>query len=71
MTFLFHSEVGENEWALHFKTSPSTFDSVYDWFKESLKIDIDFFAAWRTDRSSLTIFVKNEKALALALLRWS
>ncbi len=71
MKFKHCTQISPNEWALYFVTNTETFDSVYNWFTQTLIHETDFMAAWRSDRTSLTVFIRNEQALIISLLRWT
>lgn len=64
-----HGKIDNSEWVMHFDVTSDTFSNVYDWFDNSL-VGEEWWGGWRTDRTSLTIFIKSETAYQFALLRW-
>ena len=65
-----YNKIADSEWAMYFETTPESHPQVYSWFETCLSYQ-DFTAGWRSDKTNITVFLHNEKALSLAILRWS
>lgn len=71
-----HGKMPDGKWVMQFKFDSTPkgikyFNEVRDWFDDNFPDKEEAWMGWRTDQSSLTAFIKSERAYAFSLLRWS
>ena len=67
-----HYKMKNNQWCMKFKFDfdDSTFSDVHQWFDSKFKKD-EMWMGWKSDNTTLTVFLATEQAYAFSLLRWS
>lgn len=66
-----HYKLKNNEWCMKFKfdTDTLSFSEVRRWFDEHFDKN-EVWMGWRTDESTLTVFIGTEQAYVFSILRW-
>jgi hypothetical protein len=73
MTPKYTNKIGVSEWAMTFvftRDEGTAFHIVKTWFDNTFSRE-EVCSGWRVDKTSLTVFLKTERAYALSLLKWA